>query len=213
MTEPEIPFISELRGEVRRAAIAQPAGPVRQPQHVRGVLGSLRLRRRISVLSAGGVTVVAAAIAAVIIVLGAGGTDPAPAYAVTLNNNNSVTIHWNEWKAIGELNARLTRLDMRIRVVPIVHGCVAPVHVVVYAHSGVPTHIAPGPAKTLEVDPVSQPSEAPADPADGGGGVLTTWNNTLPGRTRIFTATRSDGWGGGVFTVVGPAPPCVGDGG
>jgi hypothetical protein len=40
---------------------------------------------------------------------------------------------------------------------------------------------------------------------------LTTWNDMLPGRTRIFTADRSGKWGD-VFTVVGAAPPCVGDG-
>jgi hypothetical protein len=91
-------------------------------------------------------------------------------------------------------------LGMRIRVVPIVHGCVAPVHHVIYAHGGVPTHVAPGPARTLEAGHVDEPFEA-----------LTTWNDMLPGRTRIFTADRSGKWGD-VFTVVGAAPPCVGDG-
>jgi hypothetical protein len=97
----------------------------------------------------------------------------------------------------------LTSLGMRIRVVPVVHGCVAPVHTIIYAHSGLRTHIAPGPATTIEVDNNNH--------VGGPGGVLTTWNDTLPGRTRIFTATRSGGWNGGVFTVVGPAPRCVGD--
>jgi hypothetical protein len=144
----------------------------------------------------------ALAIAALVIALGATGTDPAPAYGVSVNNH-TITIYWRQWRQIAQLNARLRFLDMRIRVVPVIRGCVAPVHTVIYARSGIPTHVAPGPAKTIEVAPVRR--------FGGSGGVLTTWNDTLPGRTRIFTATRAGGWAGGVFTVVGHAPRCVGE--
>ncbi len=190
------PFFEAMRDQFLARPL--PTGRVRRPR--RGRLGGWRTAVALPLAGAG--MALAGAAVAVVIALGAEGTVPSPAYGVTFNHH-TITITWHEWRQIGELNTRLAELGMRIRVVAVVHGCVAPVHTVVYAHSGIPTHVAAGPARTIEV--------APPRASGTQGGILTTWNDTLPGRTRIFTATRSGGWDGGVFTVVGHAPRCVGD--
>lgn len=188
------------------------------PARRRLPLSGLRSRphRAWSLPAAGAGMAVATAIAALVIALSAGGGDPAPAEAVTVNSNHTVTIYFGQLRSISKLNTRLAALHTRIRVVPIVRGCVAPVHVEIGSYRASTMHRkpgpAPGPARTLEVDGLSS-----LDASKAGGPVLTIELGTLPGRTFILPITKSGmlghlaGIGDGV--VAGPAPRCVGDSG
>jgi hypothetical protein len=163
--------------------------------------GGLTARRPL----AAGAGALIAAITALVLVLSAG-SNPPPAYAVTFNPNHGVTIYLREFGAIGKLNARLAALDTRIRAVPVVPGCVAPVHAVIGAYRGIPAHLVPGPARTLEALP-PQPGVVFSE---------TIALDTLPGRTLVIPATRSGlqtGFTatGGDGVVIGPAPRCIGE--
>jgi len=198
---------------MREQFLARPLPPRRRLR----LSGRLRSRRLTSPLPAAGAGMaLAAAVAALVIALGAGGSDPAPAEAVTVNSNHTVTIYFGQLRSISKLNARLAALHTRIRVVPIVHGCVAPVHVEIGSYRAHTMHRkpgpAPGPARTLEVNGLSS-----LDASNASGPVLTIELGTLPGRTLILPITKSGmlghlaGIGDGV--VAGPAPRCVGDNG
>jgi hypothetical protein len=207
MTEPEPsrphdddrPFFEQMREQILATQLPDHPSPLRGRRRRRG----RRLLWRASVTGIG--VGLAAAITAVVLALAAG-SDPQPAYAVTVNPDHSVTIILREFRAIGQLNARLAALRTRIRAVPIVPGCIDRVHSVIGAYRGIPAHVAPGPAKTLEVDGIAKPSVT-----------MTTAVDTLSGRTSVFAVTRSgmlgDISGPGDGVVIGPAPRCVGDGG
>ena len=148
-----------------------------------------------------------AALALLVVAFGAG-SNAAPAYAVTINPDRTVTIDLREFRDIRQLNARLVSLHTRIRAVPVIPGCVAPVHVVIGAYDGVPAHVAPGPARTLEAIP-AQPGVVAVVFSE------TIEDDTLPGRTFVIPVSRSGLQAAfnipGSTTVIGPAPRCVGE--
>ena len=116
-----------------------------------------------------------------------------PATAATLNPNGTVTITLRELSGVGKLNARLMAIGTRIRAVPVVRGCRAPVREVVGGR------VVPGPPRTLNVS-----SQRP-------GAVVTLTIRATPlrpGRTFVVAATRS-GLQGIDVVVQGPAPRCV----
>lgn len=165
----------------------------------------LKARERTLLWPLAGVSLaLAATLTLLVLALGAG-SDPAPAYAVTTTRDHDVvTIYLREFRDIGKLNARLAALGTRIRAVPVISGCVDPVHTVIGAYDGVPAHLTPGPAKTLQALPPQS-------------GILvfseTIENDTLPGRTFVIPVTRSGRQTGfataGADVVIGPAPLCV----
>jgi hypothetical protein len=191
------PFFERMREQI----VATPL-----PARRRSWLGSrsTQASRAIRPAPLAGVGVgLATALAALVVVLSVG-SHPPPAYAVTLNPDRTVTITLREYQAVGKLNARLVALHTRIRVVPIIPGCVAPVHGVSDAFGPGYKNVIPGPAKTLEVQSFNK------DFSD------TISVDTLSGRTLVLAVTRSGMQGtfsapvSGV--VVGPAPRCVGNG-
>jgi hypothetical protein len=146
------------------------------------------------------------AVALVALALSLSAEDAAsPAYAVTVNADRSVTIYLREFRDIGKLNARLALLRTGIRAVPVVRGCVAPVHSFSGAYGKGFKKLLPGPPKTLEALPATR-------------GIILSYEtlsiDTLRGRTFVIPVTRS-----GLQTgfrppannvVLGPAPRCVG---
>jgi hypothetical protein len=205
----EHPFFDEMLEQI----LAAPPPPER-PRFRRRYVPARRFFRPLPLAGAG--MAVAVALAALFIALGASGSDPAPAYAVTVNSNNTVTIYLSQFRALRKLNARLTDLHTRIRAVPMVQGCFAPVHVEIGAYRAYTMHgkpgPAPGPPRTLEVDHIFHVPSAQTR-----GLYMTVALGTLPGRTLILPVTRSGMLGnlGGVGdgVVVGQAPRCVGDSG
>lgn len=146
-------------------------------------------------LFAGAAVVLVAVIVALVLAVSQAGS-LRPAFAATVNTNGTVTITLREFGAIGELNRRLAALGTRIRAVPVVTGCVAPVHTV---SNGL---VVPGPARTLEAHPLG--------PIGGALVSETIAVNTIPGRTLVVAETKSGLDEEGVV-VVGPAPRCVGE--
>jgi hypothetical protein len=186
------PLIDEMRAQIH--ATPMEAAPVHS---------GWRRRRTTGLIS--GAALALAAIVAAVVVLVSGGSSAPPAYAAvfhTVAGQRTVTITLREWRDLSKLNELLAADHTRIRVVPVVRGCVAPVRVVIGAYRGVSAHVAPGPAHTLKIDAVVKPFQ------------VTIAVNTLPGRTLIFPVTRShmlgnlSGPGNGV--VIGPPPRCVG---
>jgi hypothetical protein len=141
-----------------------------------------------------GVAALAAIVALAIVITTAG--NPQPSFAASLNPNGTVTVTLRELNSIGALNARLAQLGTKIRAVPVLRGCVAPVRVV---ENGQPV---PGPARTLEISP-QNPGALVSVSFDVG--------NLLPGRTFVVAAS-ADGLQGISGVVEGPAPKCVGYG-
>lgn len=134
------------------------------------------------------------AAATIVLVLGlSAASGPPPAVAAALNPNGTVTITLRQITRYRELNAKLAALGTRIRAVPVVSGCVAPVHTV---SNGL---VVPGPARTLEVS-----SQGPGALVS-----MTIAVDTIPGRTFVVAVTKS-GLEGIDGVVVGSAPPCVG---
>jgi len=151
-----------------------------------------RASRRL--LASAGVSL-AAVLATVLLALGAASSPP-PAFAVTRSGPGEVTITLRQINQVNALNARLASLGTRIRVVPVVHGCVAPVHTV---SNGA---VVPGPAKTLEAAPLGGPGSALVS--------MTISVDTIPGRTLVVAESKS-GLRQVSVVVVDPAPACVGD--
>jgi hypothetical protein len=128
-------------------------------------------------------------------------TSAPPAYAAVTHfsgGQRTVTITLREEQDISKLNARLEAEHTRIRVVPVVRGCDAPVHSVSDGE------VVPGPAKTIL-----------AEPLDVGGhqGIVVSETidvNTIAGRTFVVPDSRTGLHSGGDQVVVGPAPSCVG---
>ncbi len=177
-------LIEAIREQIR----ATPMLPARRPGLPRPTSPVARVRRPGWLAAA----VVAVSVAIGTVVLSLGGTgSPPPAYAATLNADRTVTITLREMADIPKLNAKLTELRTRIRVVPVVRGCVAPVHMVSNGK------VVPGPAQTLHAARL------------GGTLISTTIEvNTLPGRTLVVPDSKSGMYIGGAV-VLGPAPPCV----
>jgi hypothetical protein len=182
-------------------ATPEPPGQRRRPGG-----GALRARRAIRPAPLTGIGLaLAAAVAALVVALGVG-SDPAPAYAVTLHPNHLVTLTVHEFGSIDKLNARLAALHLRMRAVPVIPGCVAPVHSV--SDELGPTHndVLPGPARTLEITPVSPDTFSETIDVTPGAGRTWILPVTRAGVEASFAPPEAG-------TVVGPAPRCVGDAG
>jgi hypothetical protein len=147
--------------------------------------------RRSRVLA--GLSVALAGLAAAAVLAIAGSSSTPPAYAVTRSGPGLITITLRQIDALGSLDAKLAAIGSRIRVVPVIHGCTAPVRSVSN------DHVLPGPAKTLEASP------------DGGAiSSMTLENTTIAGRTFVIGMSKN-GLREIDTVVVGPAPACVGD--
>lgn len=191
----------EFFGEMRAQILGTPLPVGRRFAALGGVAG--RPWRRLELPLAGLAAALVAVVAVLTLALGTGG-GPSPAYAVTLDRGTGVTIYLREFRDIRELNLRLAALPSRIRAVPVIRGCVDPVHYVIGAYHGVPAHIAPGPARTLVALPPQRGIVIISE---------TIENDTLPGRTLIIPITRS-GRQAGIASpqgtvVIGSAPRCV----
>jgi hypothetical protein len=130
-------------------------------------------------------------------VLSAASSAP-PAFAVTGNQDGSVTITLNEITGVSDLNAKLASMGVAVRAVPVVAGCDAPVQVV-----GADGSLQP--ASTLAV------TRLPDNPGTGGTSTLRSITLDPPGtsgQTRILAASST-----GIDllgrTVQGQAPSCV----
>ena len=154
-------------------------------------------RRRVGLISGGalGLALVAVAVS--------DGSRAAPAYAAVINTSGgqrTVTITLRQEQNIPRLNAQLETEHTRIRIVPVVRGCDAPVHSVSNGK------VIPGPAKTLLAfnqnindGPVYVSSE-------------TIDVDTIAGRTSVIPDSKTGLLNSGGGVVVGPAPSCVGIG-
>jgi hypothetical protein len=156
----------------------------------------VRFTGRPRVLAGGATAVFAAACAAVLAVTAA--TTAPPAFAVTNNQDGSVTITLNEITGVSGLNAELASMGVAIRAVPVVSGCNAPVRVV-GPDGGLQ------PARTLAV------SRLPTNPRTGSPSTLraiTVDAPHTPGQTEILAASTT-----GIDllgqTVQGQVPSCV----
>jgi len=197
--DPEYPFFRQMRAQILDTPLPRRRRRLRRDRH------GLTTPRRFPLWPlAGASAALVATLTLLTLVLGAG-SSPSPAYAVTINPNHGVTIYLLEFRDLRKLNARLAALGTRIRVVPVIPGCVAPVHPVIGAYDGVPAHVAPGPAKTLQALPPQHGTMIVSE---------TIETDTLPGRTLVIPVTRSGLQTGvnppGVTAVIGPAPRCVG---
>jgi hypothetical protein len=150
------------------------------------------MRRRSRLLAGLSLALAGLAAAVVVVAIAASSSTP-PAYAVTRSGPGLVTITLRQIDATSSLDAKLAAIGSRIRVVPVVHGCVAPVHTVSNGQ------VVPGPAKTLEASP------------DGGAIIsMTIENTTIAGRTFVIGMSKN-GLRQIDTVVVDPAPACVGD--
>lgn len=160
-------------------------------------------RRSASLISSGvlGLGLTAGAVAVVLVV--SEGTNIPPAYAAivhTTRAQRTVTITLREERDIGRLNARLAAEHTRIRVVPVVRGCHAPVHSVSNGK------VVPGTARTMLATSQSLHGQAIYVVSE------TISVNTIAGRTLVIPDSRNGLYSGGASVVVGPAPSCVGIG-
>jgi hypothetical protein len=192
------PFFRAMREQILQAP---------EPRHRRlSTLLSPGQRWRRSPLRVAGASAGLVAILIGLIVSLSTGDVASPAYAVTINSNRSVTIYLREFRDIGRLNARLAFLHTGIRAVPVMPGCVAPVHSFSDAYGKGFKKLLPGPPETLEALPATR-------------GIILSYEtlstDTLPGRTFIIPVSRS-----GLQTgfrppdgnvVLGTAPRCVGE--
>jgi hypothetical protein len=183
------PLIDEMRAQIHATPMEAP--PAR----------SWWRRRRRTGLISGGALALAAIAAAVVLVVGGGSSAP-PAYAAvvrTVAGQRTVTLTLREERDIPALNARLKAEHTRIRVVPVVKGCDAPVHSVSNAQ------VVPGPAKTL----LARPFFINGKPAYTK--FQTIEVNTIAGRT-LVVAYSPGGFDEFSGVVVDPVPACVGIG-
>jgi hypothetical protein len=157
--------------------------------------------RRLGLISASALTLAAGAAALVLLV--GGGSDAPPAFAAVIHSTGqqrTVTITLREEQDITRLNARLAAEHTRIRVVPVVRGCQAPVHAVSNGQ------VVPGPAKTMLASRLyfnGHPEHIVSE---------TIAVNTIAGRTLVIADSRSGFYSARGGVIVGPAPSCVGIG-
>lgn len=138
-------------------------------------------------------TTLIAAIAAIVLVLSLSSAGaPPPAFAATLNTDHTVTITLREMADISKLDAKLVALGVRIRVVPVVRGCVAPVRLVSDGR------VVPAAARTLHAPRLEK-------------GIVsqTLLAYRRPGRTLVIADTTTGMVSVGGQVVIGPAPHCV----
>jgi len=146
---------------------------------------------------AGVVAGLAGAALAAAVVISVAATSASPAYAVTRHSDGAVTITLTEEKDRTALNHKLAAESIPMRVVLVVHGCIAPVRIIGPNHQPART------PRTLEAAPV---------PGGRGGYIesLTIYPPIDPDRTAVV-AEASSGHVIVEATVQGPAPACVGD--
>jgi hypothetical protein len=147
-------------------------------------------------LLAGGATAAVAATAAVL-AFGAATTAP-PAFAVTDNQDGSVTITLNEITGVSALNAKLASMGIAVRAVPVVSSCTATAQVV-------------GPDGSLQPAATLAVTQLPTNPRTGGQSTLravTVDPSHTPGQTEILAASST-----GIAllgqVVQGQIPSCV----
>jgi hypothetical protein len=144
----------------------------------------------------GGATA-AAAVTAAVVAISAATTAP-PAFAVTGNQDGSVTITLNEITGVSGLNGELASMGIAVRAVPVVSGCTATAQVV-----GADGSLQP--ASTLSV------SQLPANPRTGSQVALKAITIDPPhasGQTEILAAS-ADGIALLGQVVQGQVPSCV----
>jgi hypothetical protein len=142
------------------------------------------------------------ALAALIVaaVLALDGASSPPALAITRGAHGLMTITLNRRVRLATINARFAALGVRIRVVPITHGCIAPVEI-----------IGPGgrlePRRTLR----AATSTAPGGHTRSDSGWRLTMSIAPPtahGRLIVLAASDS-GIELAAREIEGPAPACV----
>lgn len=164
----------------------------------------LRQRRGLQPrLAAPAAATIAAAVALVVLVLGSTGTPPA--YAVARQGNGQIKITLREITGVTGLNAKLASMGVRVRAVPVIRGCVAPVHVVGVNHRPL-TKTKTLTASSLIAHPLAVRGSTPPKPLSLAS--LTVRPPTDPNRTLVLAATRS-GFESAAQTVVGSLPACV----
>lgn len=188
----ELEVIAQLRAQIRMTPLAQ-------------TRRSLRSRRvGVPVIAGAGATAVLA-LAALLIVLLTNATAPSAAYALTLHDNGTVTITLRDEQARPALNARLAAAGIAVRVVPVVHGCDAPVRIIGRNHE--PSRA----AHTLQAARLIGDSGTGRHPASLGATVSETILIPInPGRTFVLAESRGGLLNAG-HTVLDPVPACVGD--
>ena len=200
--EPPRPERRDRRAHGVRRGVARGAGDASWWNRLRRGLGSgpARGRVRLSRLIVGIVVGLVGLVAAVVVALGA--ETAAPAFALTRSSDGLVTITLSEITGIAGLNRRFAAMGIRVRAVPIVRGCVAPVRVVGPNHQPEPrpstlhASMVPGPARNGQERGGYLPSLTLRPPADAG-------------RTAVVAASTS-GLALVGAVVRGAAPACVG---
>jgi hypothetical protein len=167
-----------------RLTIVEPRGAA--------MLGTGALRSRRLVLRprrlAAGLAALAAVIAAVSI-LTTTGTTPSAAYAVTQRPDGTLDISIDELTGVAGANAQLTKLGVRVRVVPVQTGCSESAQIV-----SVPPSLAAKVARAAE-----------------GGGLLVRPNLVPPGDTLALTARQAGSTVALSYGLYrGAAPGCIG---
>jgi hypothetical protein len=150
-------------------------------------------RRRIL---AGGASAAVAATAAVL-AFGAATTAP-PAFAITDNQDGSVTITLNELTGVSALNAKLASMGIAVRAVPVVSGCTSTAQVV-------------GPDGSIEPASTLAATQLPNNPRTGSQMALKAITIDPPhtsGQTEILAAS-ADGIALLGQVVQGQVPSCV----
>jgi hypothetical protein len=183
------PRIDEMRAQIHATPLPSPAARSRwQGQWLIGLLSGGALTFAVSV--------------GVAVLLSVNSSAP-PAYAATVHvsgGQRTVQITLREEQDIPQLNARLEAEGTRIRVVPVVRGCNAPVHEVSNGK------VIPGPAKTLLAG-AQYLNGHPIHVVS-----MTIEVNTIAGRTLVIPDSHNGLYSGGGGVIVGPAPECVGIG-
>ncbi len=181
-------LIGEMRHQIDITRMPEPRRFPRLP--------AVRFAARPRILAGGAAAAVAVTTVA-ILALSAATTTP-PAFAVTNNQDGSVTITLNEITGVSGLNAELASMGIAIRAVPVVSGCTATAQVV-GGDGGLQ------PASTLAV------TQLPNSPRTGSPATLRAITLAPPhtlGQTRIVAASTT-----GIDllgqTVQGQIPSCV----
>lgn len=175
---------------------AEQALAARQPP------GSPRRPRR-APLAAGGLVLVGALLVAVLMLTG--GTSPAPAYAVALNADGSVTLTLNEVLGVTGANRALEKLGVRARIARPEAGCTA---------TAEPIH-GPGEPTAQQVMSMVEPQRTAGegwiihpDAIPQGDTVLITAQLANGGRPVIFHGRAIKAVGSSIGLYRGAAPTC-----